>query len=86
MSIQLDRQLKLPAWSTALLLATLVVAAVMIVVWRFGAARAPSPLLQFATAAPADSLAVAQRLLSDAGWMGAGAGTYAVLVSIGGSA
>jgi hypothetical protein len=81
-SIQLDRRLKLPAWSTALLLATLVVAAVMIVVWRFDTARALSPLLQFATTAPADSLAVAQRLLSDAGWMGAGAGTYAVLLSI----
>ena len=81
-SIQLVRRLKLGAWSTAVLLATLATAAVMIIVWRFDTARALSPLSQFATAAPADSLAVAQRLLSDTGWLGTGAGTYTVLLPI----
>jgi hypothetical protein len=80
-SIQLVRRLRLPAWSTAILLATLITAALMIVVWRFDTTRSLSPLLQFATA-PADSLAVAQRLLSDTGWLGAGAGTYTVLLPI----
>jgi hypothetical protein len=81
LSIQLIRRLRLAAWSTAVLLLTLGTAALMIVVWRFDTARALSPLTQFASAS-ADSLAAAQRLLSDAGWLGAGAGTYAVLLPI----
>jgi hypothetical protein len=82
LSIQFVRRLRLAAWTTAVLLATLLTAAAMIVLWRFDSNRALSPLLQFATAAPAGSLAVAQRLLSDTGWLGAGAGTYTVLLPI----
>jgi hypothetical protein len=82
LSVQFARRLRLATWSTAVLLATLVTAAAMIVLWRFDSNRALSPLLQFATAAPAGSLAVAQRLLSDTGWFGTGAGTYAVLLPI----
>jgi hypothetical protein len=81
-SIQLVRRLRLAAWATATLLATLVAAALMIIVWRFDTTRALSPLLQFATAASPSSLAVAQRLLSDTGWLGTGGGTYEVLLPI----
>jgi cell division protein FtsW (lipid II flippase) len=41
-----------------------------------------SLLLQFATAAPADAISLTQRLLSDAGWLGAGAGTFPALLPI----
>jgi hypothetical protein len=82
LSIQLVRRLQLAAWTTIVLLATLGVAAAMIVTWRFDSNRTLSPLLQFATAAPASSLAVAQRLVSDTGWFGTGAGTYTVLLPI----
>jgi hypothetical protein len=82
LSIQFVRRQRLAAWSTAVLLATLVTAAAMIILWRFDSNRALSPLLQFATAAPAGSLAVAQRVLSDTGWLGTGAGTYGVLLPI----
>ena len=81
-SNQCIRRLKLAAWTTTVLLATLMTAAAMIVVWRFDANRALSPLLQFATAASTGSLTVAQRLLSDTGWLGTGAGTYTVLLPI----
>jgi hypothetical protein len=81
-SIQFVRRLMLTAWTTAILLATLVTAAAMIVVWRFDADRALSPLLQFATGASTGSLTVAQRLLSDTGWFGTGAGTFAILLPI----
>jgi hypothetical protein len=81
-SNQCIRRLKLAAWTTTVLLATLITAAAMIVVWRFDTNRALSPLLQFATAASTGSLAVAQRLLSDTGWLGTGAGTYTVLLPI----
>jgi hypothetical protein len=40
------------------------------------------PVLQFATAASADSISVAQRILADTGWLGTGAGTYAQLLPI----
>lgn len=82
LSIQLARRLRLAIWTMGILLCTLVVAATMIVAWRFDILRSPSPLLQFATAAPANSIALAQRLLADTGWLGAGAGTYIALLSI----
>ncbi len=82
LSTQLARSLRLAIWTNGILIATLVLAAIMIVVWRFDSDRALSPLLQFATAAPASSIAVAQRLLADTGWFGAGAGAYAVLLPI----
>ncbi len=82
LSIRLARTLRLATWTIAILLATIVAAAAMIVVWRFDTHRTLSPLLQFATATPASSLAVAQRLLADTGWFGAGAGTYTVLLPI----
>lgn len=82
LSIQLVRGLELASWTIAFLLATLLAAAAMIIVWRFDSDSAMAPLLQFATAAPANSVAVAQRLLPDSGWFGTGAGSYDALLPI----
>ena len=82
LSIQLARSLQLNSWTIAVLLATLLAAATMIVIWRFDPDRPLSLLLNFATSTPTNSLAVAQRLLGDTGWFGAGAGTYTVLLPI----
>lgn len=82
LSIQLARSLQLNSWTIAVLLATLLAAATMIVIWRFDPDRPLSPLLNFATSTPTNPLAVAQRLLGDTGWFGAGAGTYTVLLPI----
>lgn len=82
LSIQLARGLQLTSWTLAILLATLLAAATMIVVWRFDSDIPLSPLLRFSTSTPTNSLLVAQRLLSDTGWVGAGAGTYAALLPI----
>ena len=81
LSTRLARSLRLARWTTAVLLATLVAAAMMIVAWRFDTNSTLSPLLQFASR-PASSLAVAQRLLADTGWLGSGASTYDVLLPI----
>jgi hypothetical protein len=81
-SVQVIRRVGLAGWATGILVATMIVAAGMIVVWRYDSARMLSPFLQFATASPSDAILVAQRLLSDTGWAGTGAGTYAALVPI----
>jgi hypothetical protein len=81
-SVQLIRRLRLLAWATAILLATLLAAATMIVLWRVDTDRDLSPLLKFATSASTNSLAVAQRLLSDTAWTGTGAGTSGVLLPV----
>src|SRR6185437_13923834 len=72
----------LPAWAALMLVTTLIIAAAMIVTWRYDPTRIVSPLLQFATNSPADAVAVTQRQLSDTRWLGAGAGTYDALLPL----
>jgi hypothetical protein len=81
-SIQLIRRTALPGWAALMLTTTLLLAAAMIVAWRYDPVRSVSPLLQFATASSADAISLTQRLLSDTGWLGAGAGTYSTLLPI----
>lgn len=81
-SIQIVRRADLANWATAVLLATLCIATAMIAAWRYDTTRLVSPFLQFATAAPADAISVATRLLADAGLRGTGAGTFAALLPL----
>jgi hypothetical protein len=81
-SIQAIRRVGLASWATAIFLATIVTAAAMIILWRYDSARALSPFLQFATAASPEAISMAQRILSDTGWQGTGAATYAQLLPI----
>jgi hypothetical protein len=81
-SVQTVRRLGLGAWATATLGATLVLAAAMIIAWRYDPARAVSPFLQFANTFSAESLSTVQRMMTDAGWQGTGAGTFAAMASI----
>jgi len=81
-SIQVIRRARLPSWAIGALVATMIAAAVMIVVWRYDSTRMLSPFLQFATAASPDAISVTQRILSDTGWQGTGAATFAQLLPI----
>jgi hypothetical protein len=81
-SIQIIRRLGFAGWAAVVFVATLVVAASMIIFWRYDPGSSLSLLLQFATTAPADSTALAQRMLSDTNWPGTGAGTYAPLLPV----
>jgi hypothetical protein len=81
-SVQAIRRVGLARWATGMFLTTMIIAAAMIILWRYDSVRALSPFLQFATAASSDAISVAQRLLSDTGWLGTGAGTYAPLLPI----
>ena len=81
-SVQAIRRVDLAGWAIGIFIATIITAAAMIVLWRYDTARSLSPFLQFATAASPDAISVAQRLLSDTGWLGTGAATYAPLFSI----
>lgn len=81
-SLQAIRRVGLAGWATGIFIATVIAAAAMIILWRYDSARALSPFLQFATSASADAISVARRMLADTGWMGIGAGTYALLLPI----
>ncbi|HVX77233.1 MAG TPA: hypothetical protein VHB49_13975 [Bradyrhizobium sp.] len=81
-SVQIVRRLGLAGWAAAVLIATLTIAAAMIILWRYNVSGAASPLLQFATAASADAISVARRMLADTSWRGTGAGTYAQLLPV----
>lgn len=81
-SVQLVRRADLANWTTAVLIATLCIAAAMIASWRYDPTRMVSPLLQFATAVSAEAASVTTRLLSDAGLPGTGAGTFAALLPL----
>jgi hypothetical protein len=72
----------LPSWATGILIASMIAAAAMIVVWRYDSLRMLSPFLQFATATSREAISVAQRILSDTGWQGTGGATYAQLLPI----
>jgi hypothetical protein len=81
-SVQTIRRASLANWAALILLATILVAAAMIVLWRYDSTRALSPFLQFATASSPDAISVTQRMLSDASWLGAGAGTFSALLPL----
>jgi len=81
-SIQIIRRLGLAGWAIVVFMATLVIAALMVIFWRYDPSSSLTPLLQFATAAPADSISLAQRMLFDTNWLGTGAGTYMPLLPI----
>ncbi len=82
-SVQIIRRFALAGWATAVFAATLVIAAAMIVVWRYNSSgSALSPFLRFATAASPDAISVARRILADTDWPGTGAGTYAQLLPV----
>jgi len=81
-SVQIVRRFGLAGWATAVFVATMVIAAAMIILWRYNESGTLPPVLQFATAASPDSISVAHRILADTSWLGTGAGTYAQLLPI----
>jgi hypothetical protein len=81
-SIQIIRRAGLASWAIGTFVATVIVAAMMIVLWRYDSTRMLSPFLQFATAASPDALSVTQRILSDTDWQGTGMATYPQLLPI----
>src|SRR6185437_13667492 len=81
-SVQIVRRFGLAGWATAVVVATMVIAAAMIILWRYNAGGTLPPVLQFATAASADSISVTRRILADTSWLGTGAGTFAQLLPI----
>jgi hypothetical protein len=81
-SVQAIRRVGLANWAIGIFIATMIAAGAMIVIWRHDSVRMLSPFLQFATAASPDAILVAQRILSDTGWQGTGAATYAQLLPI----
>ena len=58
------------------------VAAAMIVVWRYDSGRSVALVLQFATTTTSDAFNTAQRMVADASLLGNGAGTYSALLPI----
>ena len=84
-SIQAIRRVGLAGWATAIFIATMITAAVMIILWRYDPIPALSPFLQFATAASRDTILAAQRIFMDTRWIGTGAATYTALLPIYGS-
>ena len=81
-SVRTIRRARLANWAALILIATMLVVAAMIVLWRYDSTRSLSPFLQFATASSADAISATQRMLSDAGWLGAGAGTFSALLPL----
>ena len=81
-SVQAIRRLGVASWAAGIFIATMITAAAMIILWRYDSVRTLSPFLQFAAAASPDAISVARRILSDTGWLGTGAATYAPLLPI----
>lgn len=81
-SVQIARRFGLAGWATAVFVATMVISAAMIILWRYNVGGTLPPVLQFATAASPDSILVARRIIADTSWLGTGAGTYAQLLPI----
>jgi hypothetical protein len=81
-SIEVLRRVALARWATSILLVTIITAAAMIIVWRYDATRAISPLLQFATASKPNAISITQRLLSDTPWLGVGAGAFTSILPL----
>ena len=80
--VGISRFVALRPWGAAALFAILALAAAGITAVRFQDNTAVMASLRFATGASADSLSVSQRALSDATWLGSGAGTFDTLVPI----
>ena len=81
-SVQAIRRVGLASWAIAVFVATMIIAAAMIILWRYDSSRMLSPFLQFATAVSPGAISIAQRILLDTGWQGTGAATYAQLLPI----
>jgi hypothetical protein len=81
-SVQLIRSAGLGGWAAFALIGTMIVAAAMIIVWRYDSSRELSPLFQFASASSADAVSVTQRMLSDSRWVGTGGGTFAAVLPV----
>ena len=80
-SLQFIRRAGLVGWAAVFFVATMIIAAAMIVLWRYGTSQPVSPLLQFASAS-SEAISITQRLLSDTRWLGTGAGTYAAVLPL----
>lgn len=81
-SLQIIRRARLANWAVGMLVATMIIAAALVTLWRFDATGAVSPLLNFASALSPEAISITQRLLFDARWVGTGAGTFAAAVPI----
>ena len=81
-SVQLVRRIGLGSWATLTLISTTIVAAAMMILYRYDSSGGLSPFLQFATAASPDATSITQRMLSDSRWLGTGGGTFATLIPI----
>jgi hypothetical protein len=81
-SVQVIRRADLGNWAALMLVGTMVIAAAMIVVWRYDFTREISAWFQFASASSADAISITQRMLSDSRWTGTGAGTFAAMLPI----
>jgi hypothetical protein len=79
--IAIVRRFALSPWSSAILFAILVVMAVGIIIVR-SQSNPSAGILGFATSATEQSLAVAQRALSDSRWLGSGVGTFGSLAGV----
>ena len=80
-SLQFIRRAGLGGWAAGFFVATVIIAAGMIVLWRYGASQPVSPLLQFASAS-SEAISITQSLLFDTRWLGTGAGTYAAVLPL----
>ena len=76
--IELIRRWDLAVWSSLSLSITVFLVAGMLIAWRYNSAPRSFLSLQF-TEAPAETLAVVQRMLSDSRWTGSGAGSLSAL-------
>ena len=76
--IELIRRWDLAVWSSLSLSITVFLVAGMLIAWRYNSAPRSFLSLQF-TEAPAETLAVVQRMLSDSRWTGSGAGSFSAL-------
>jgi hypothetical protein len=68
-------------WTAGILMAIFAAMAIGIATQRFQS-NPSAGILGFATSAPAESLALAQRALSDARWSGSGVGTFSLLARV----
>ena len=81
-SVQVIRRADLGNWAALALVGTMIIAAAMIVAWRYNSSREISAWFQFASASSADAISITQRMLSDSRWVGTGAGTFAAVLPI----
>lgn len=72
---------RLAAWSSLTLAATLLSILAMVVAWRYNSAQSSFLTLRFADA-PAETVAIVERMLSGVHWAGNGAGTFLALWDI----